>query len=79
MSKLRETLSSKRFQLFALSILVAVGAVLTGDLTTGEMWRTLRENAGAYLAAIVAVQAFEAKAAQPAPEPAKAPEKPAED
>ncbi len=49
--------ASKRFQLFALSVLVAVGAVLTGDLHTSEMWAQLRQNAAAYLLAIVAVQA----------------------
>ena len=57
MTKLKETLNSKRFQALVMAVLCAVGAFSSGAIEAGEMWAQIRIDLLAYVASIVLVQA----------------------
>ena len=56
MEKLKETLSSKRFQALAMAVLCAIGAYLTKAIDVAGMWEQIRMDLGLYITSIVAVQ-----------------------
>ncbi len=56
LSKLKQTLSSKRFQALTLAVLCAVGAFASGSIDVAEMWSQIRVDLGLYITSVLVVQ-----------------------